>query len=63
MFKIKGYIFHHDENDNVIPIDISTVPGCEELIATGYEDAYSQFEGIKHYLFLLSPIKEKVKEE
>ena len=63
MFKIKGYIFHHDENDNVIPIDISTVPGCEELIATGYEDAYSQFEGIKHYLFLLSLIKEKVKEE
>ena len=63
MFKIRGYIFHHDENNNVIPIDISTVPGFEELIATGYEDAHSQFEGIKYYLFLLSPIKEKGKEE
>lgn len=59
MFKIKGYIFHHDKDDNVISIDISTVSGCEELIATGYEDAHNQFEGIKHYLFLLSPIKEK----
>lgn len=63
MFKIKGYIFHHDEDDNVISIDISTVPGCEELTAIGYEDAHSQFEGIKHYLFLLSPIKEEVKKE
>ena len=63
MFKIKGYIFHHDEDDNVISIDISTVPGCEELTAIGYEDARSQFEGIKHYLLLLSPIKEEVKKE
>lgn len=40
MFKIKGYIFHHDEDDNVTPIDISIVPGCEKLTANGYKDAY-----------------------
>lgn len=60
MFKIKGYIFHHDkDSDRIAKINISTVPGCENLTATGYEDAYTTFEGIPYFMFLLSPIKEE----
>ena len=61
MYNVKGYAFHHKENGEIIKIDINEV--SDNFIAKDYEQARQFFVGIPYYMFLLSPIKEKDKEE
>lgn len=62
MFIIKGYIFHHREDESIVKMNLSDIMK-EPLKVNNYEEGYECFEGVPYYMFLLSPIKEKVKEE
>ena len=62
MFIVKGYVFHHNEKENIMAIKLSDMMK-EPFKVKDYKEGHEFFEGIPYYMFLLSPIKEKVKEE
>lgn len=62
MFIVKGYAFHHNENDEVISMKLSDIL-AEPFEVNNYEEGHACFAGVPYYMFLLSPIREKVKEE
>ena len=58
MYIVKGYVFHHTKEDEVVPMKLSDML-AEPFKADNFEEGHKCFYGVPYYMFLLSPIQEK----
>ena len=62
MYIVKGYVFYHNKEDDMMAMKLSDMMP-EPFKVNNYEEGHKCFTGVPYYMFLLSPIKEEVKEE
>ncbi len=62
MYIVKGYVFYHNEKEDIVTIKLSDMMK-EPFKVKDYKEGHEFFEGVPYYMFLLSPIKEKEEAE
>ena len=62
MYIVKGYAVYHGKDGEIMRMKLSDLMP-EPFKVNNYEEGHKCFTGVPYYMFLLSPIKEKVKEE
>jgi hypothetical protein len=62
MYIVKGYVFYHNKEDDMMAMKLSDMMP-EPFKVNNYEEGHKCFTGAPYYMFLLSPIKEKEETE